>query len=119
MAKKGEELTNYERYLANVKIRGYSNLPIPDHEESIAELIAEGDRILEREAKKNTTKASTPSTKPPVNNPYFQARLKILAAMDPEKRELIERLEKEGKKESRQYQEFIQEVQKLGDKLLS
>lgn len=120
MAKMGEELTNYEKYLANVKIRGYSNLPIPDHEESIAELIAEGDRLLEQESKKKIApKASTPLTKTSSNNPYFQARLKILSAMDPEKRQLIERLEKEGKKDTRQYQEFIQEIQKLGDKLSS
>lgn len=122
MAKKGEELTNYEKYLANIKHRGYDHLPIPDHEESIDELIAEGDRLLEQEAQKKTTttpKAPTLPTKASSNNPYLQARLKILSAMDPEKRQFIERLEKEGKKDTRQYQEFIQEIQKLGDKLSS
>lgn len=116
---KSSDLTNYERYLSNVKLRGYANLPIPDHEESIDELIAEGDRLLEQEAKKKTIAKSSPSTKSTSNNPYLQARLKILSAMDPETRQVIESLEKEGKKESRQYQEFIREVQRLGDKLSS
>ena len=37
--------------------------------------------------------------------------------MDPEKRTLIERLEKEGKTDSCQYKDFVTQIQKLGDKL--
>ncbi len=116
-----DELTNYQRYLNNVNQRGYTNLPIPDHIETIAELIAEGDRLLKQEAKAKAPKAARRSTKPKEvetsNNPYRQARLTILSEMDSEKRNLIERLEKEGKTDSPQYKDFVTQIQKLGDKL--
>lgn len=118
MAKKGEELTNYSKYLANVKHRGYEHLPIPDHDESIEELIAEGNRLLEQEAqKKSTSQPSVPPTTPSSDNPYLRARKKILSDMTEEKRKLIERLEKEGKTDSYQYQDFIVQVSKLGDSM--
>lgn len=119
MAKKGEKLTNYEKYLANIKRRGYSNLPIPDHEETIDELIAEGNRLLEQEAQKKATtpKAPTLPTKVSSNNPYLRARKKILSEMTEEKRRLIERLEKEGKTDSYQYEDFVAQICKLGDSM--
>lgn len=118
MAKKGEELTNYEKYLANVKHRGYEHIPTPDHEESIDELIAEGNRLLEQEAqKKSTTQPVTPPTTPSTDNPYLRARKKILFEMPEEKRKLIERLEKEGKTDSYQYTDFVAQVRKLGDSM--
>lgn len=115
MAKKGEELTNYEKYLANVKHRGYEHLPIPDHEETIDELIAEGNRLLEQEAKKTPSQAPPPTTTS--DNPYLLARKKILSEMTEEKRKLIERLEREGKTDSYQYEDFIQQIRKLGDSM--
>lgn len=116
-----DELTNYQRYLNNVNQRGYTNLPIPDHIETIAELIEEGDQLLKQEAKAKAPKTAKRSAKPKEvetsNNPYRQARLTILSEMDSEKRNLIERLEKEGKTDSYQYKDFVSQIQKLGDKL--
>lgn len=118
MAKKGEELTNYEKYLANVKHRGYERLPIPDHEETIDELIAEGNRLLEQEAQKAAkAQAAVPPPTPSSDNPYLRARKKILSEMTEEKRKLIERLEKEGKTDSYQYEDFVAQVRKLGDSM--
>lgn len=118
MAKKGEELTNYEKYLANIKHRGYDHLPIPDHEESIDELIAEGDRLLEQEAQKAAkSQAATPPTVASSDNPYLRARKKILSEMTEEKRKLIERLEKEKKTDSYQYKDFVDQIRKLGDSM--
>ncbi len=111
MAKKGEELTNYEKYLDNVKRRGYEHLPIPDHEETIDELIAEGNRLLEQDAK------TTPPTTTSSDNPYLLARKKILSEMTEEKRKLIERLEREGKTDSYQYEDFVKQIYKLGDSM--
>lgn len=117
MAKKGEELTNYEKYLANVKHRGYSHLPIPDHEESIDELIAEGNRLLEQEAQKAAKSQAAVPPEVSSDNPYLRARKKILSEMNEEKRKLIERLEKEGKTDSYQYEDFVAQVRKLGDSM--
>lgn len=118
MAKKGEALTNYEKYLANVKHRGYEHLTIPDHEESIEELIAEGNRLLEKDSEKKTTsQAKIQPSKPASGNPYILARTKILAEMTEEKRKLIERLEREGKTESYQYEDFVVQIRKLGDSM--
>lgn len=121
MAKKGEELTNYEKYLANIKHRGISI--IPDHEETITELIAEGDRLLAEEAAASKPDPSDSAVPTPTkkiaesSNPYLRARMTILAEMDSEKRKLIERLEKEGKTDSYQYTDFVSQIQKLGDSL--
>ena len=118
MAKKGEELSNYEKYLANIKHRGYERLSIPDHEETIDELIAEGNRLLEQEAQKAIkTQAAVPTPTPSSDNPYLRARKKILSEMTEEKRKLIERLEKEGKTDSYQYEDFVAQVCKLGDSM--
>lgn len=115
---KNTDLTNYERYLNNLKIRGYDKLSPPLKEESINDLIAEGDRLLEAEAKKSTVKAKkSTSNTTTSNNPYRQARLKILSEMDKSQRTLIETLEKEGKKDSREYLEFVKNISTLGDKL--
>lgn len=117
MARKSEELSNYQRYLANVKHRGYANLPIPDHEESIDELIAEGERLLEKEAQMKSSPRAEVTSKPSPSNPYLLARKKLLEEMDSEKQKLIERLEREGKTDSYQYQDFVKQIMTLGDKL--
>lgn len=116
---KSSNLTNYEKYLNNVKLRGYANLTIPDHEETIEELLIEGDRLLRQEGSKKSPPVATVKPQPKVSstNPYFQARQKILSEMDSEKRKLIERLEKEGNTDSYQYQDFIEQIRKLGDQL--
>lgn len=116
----GNDLSNYQRYLHNLKHRGFdvNPLPIPPNEPSLDELIAEGDRLLEEEAKANLQKKKTKSSsKSKSKNPYHQAREKILSDMDPEKRKHILRLEKENKKDSYQYEDFLKEIQKLGDQL--
>lgn len=117
MAKSSSDLSNYQRYLNNLKIRGYENLPQPNHQETIDELIAEGNRLLEEDAKKSKTSPKVKSKTPPSNNPYVRARNQILSEMDPEKRKLIERLEKEGNKDCSQYKDFIEQIRKLGDQL--
>lgn len=118
---KSSNLTNYEKYLNNVKLRGYANLPIPDHEETIEELLIEGDRLIRKEESQKSSPTITvnPPPKASSNNPYFQARQKILSEMDSEKRKLIERLEKEGNTDSYQYQDFVEQIRKLGDQLSS
>ena len=121
--KKSEEMTNYERYLANIKQRGISSLP--NREETLTEIIAEGDRLLAKEvatppAATTDAPISTPTKKiAESSNPYLRARLTILGEMDSEKRKLIERLEKEGKQDSYQYEDFVKQIAKLGDKLSS
>jgi hypothetical protein len=118
MSRKSEELTNYEKYLNNLKHRGYENLPIPDQEESIDKLVAEGNRLLEEESqKKPTTQSKVSSINPPSDNPYLRARKKILSEMTEEKRSLIIRHEKEGKTDSSQYKDFVALIRKLGDNM--
>lgn len=118
---KNKELTNYQRYLANVKNRGYDKLSSPKQKESIDDLIAEGDRLLEEESKAIVSTASVSSTPPKERatstNPYRQARLKILSEMDPEKRSFIEQLEKAHNTDHYQYTDFVKQIQKLGDQL--
>ena len=117
MAKSSSDLTNYQRYLNNLKSRGYENLQLPDHQETIDELIAEGNRLLEEDEKKNKISPRVKKSASPSSNPYVRARNQILSEMDPEKRKLIERLEKEGNKNCAQYNDFIEQIRKLGDKL--
>jgi hypothetical protein len=119
MAKSSNDLTNYKKYLNNIKQRGYENLPIPKRQETVDELIAEGNRLLEEDAKHQSSQKTSKITKPTTSsgNPYFQARQKILSDMDPGKRKIIEQMETEGNTDSRQYQEFVEQIHKLGDKL--
>lgn len=113
MAKSSNDLTNYKRYLNNLKHRGI-NSP-PDHEESLNEIIAEGNRLLEQEAQTTSTKSKVSPPNTPSDNPYLRARKKILSEMTEERRKLIDRLEKEGKTDSYQYKDFVAQVHKLGD----
>lgn len=116
MSRKSEELTNYEKYLNNLKHRGITNPP--DHEESIDELVAEGNRLLEQESQtKSTTQSKVSPINIPSDNPYLRARKKILSEMTEEKRKLIDRFEKEGNTDSYQYKDFVAQVRKLGDSM--
>jgi len=113
--KHNEELSNYNKYINNLKQRGYKNLPPEsDLNQTLTDAIKEGDNLLELEEKSKNS-LNTNSSTPTSTNPYRKAWIKIVSEMDAEKKRFIERLQKEGKLDSYQYEDFIKQVAKLGD----
>lgn len=107
------------------------NLPIPDHKETIQELVAEGNKLLEQDEKNSSSTVAKPSVSPaptaPVlssdsKNPYIRARIQLLNQWkkDPRtawKAEEIENMERKKETNNRHYDEFVHEVRLLGDTL--
>lgn len=122
---KGSSNSNYDKYLTNLKHRGYDKLPIPDHEESLDEIIAEGEKLLlEDEAKKKKQTVSSPSVaskSPPKpvspENPYLKARNQTLKDYGEKKAKMILKMEAEKDVDNDIYTCFYQRVMELGDKL--
>lgn len=127
MATKSNGFEPYEDKLRKVKLSDglYSrkNLPIPDHEETIAELVKEGERLIAEEEKlrqrnvitetrRLETKLGTTSS-----NPYIRARCDIISKMSKDKAKLIEDMESGIKPKDHRYDTFVKEVAALGDKL--
>ena len=111
------------RYLQSVKERGYENLPVPDHEQTMMELCAEGEKLLTEEEKKSPISPKPESKRlndalaASAVNPYIRARLKILNGLPPEKRTQIEEMENKGKTDNAFYKKFVKMCSDLGDKL--
>ncbi len=110
------------RYQQSVKERGYENLPIPDHTETMMELCIEGMKLLKEEEKKSApkvdeTKRLQDSLAASASGPYAKARLKILNDLPPERRIQIEEMEKKGKINNPLYEKFVKMIATLGDKL--
>jgi hypothetical protein len=125
---------SYEEYLNSVKLTKMSrfNLPKPDHEESIAEAVAEGFKLLEEEEKgKSKAKASDILGYDPnsdkkrletklastSDNPYIRARIQILNKMTPTARAIIEKMENGKLEKDSRYDAFVKAVEILGDQL--
>ncbi len=107
------------RYQQSVKERGYENLPIPDHTETMMELCIEGMKLLKEEkpAPKVENKRLQDALAASASNPYIRARLKILNDLPPERRNQIEEMENKGKTNNPLYEKFAKMVATLGDKL--
>lgn len=129
MAKKsGDSFEDYAKKVQGVKldINSRHNMPTPDHEESIAELVAEGERLLAEEEKlKSKQKTAAPAkdeSKDLTNklgsmstNPYVRARVEVLNKMPKWKRSEIEEMEKTGNINNQYYDQFCKDVRILGD----
>lgn len=90
---------------------------------TIAEMIAEGEKLLREDAKvKAVTGLAAPTKKktdlPPSNqNPYVQARHQVLSKYPEWRRNEVAEMEKTGNLNNQFYDAFIKEVSVLGDKL--
>lgn len=90
---------------------------------TIAEMIAEGEKLLREDAKvKAVTGLAAPTKKktdlPPTNhNPYVQARHQVLSKYPEWRRNEVAEMEKTGNLNNQFYDAFIKEVSVLGDKL--
>ena len=96
------------------------NLPQPKHEETLAELLAEGFKLLTADkpiAPKNEAKNLNSTLTETSKNPYVRARSEILNKMTPEHRTYIEKMERGEKEKNNFFDNFQSEVIKLGDKL--
>ncbi len=106
---------NFEEYLK--KIQG-SKTPVKP--QTIPEIIAEGNKIIESETVPTTENSSEKkkTVKPVLNesNPYVKARNEILKSMPSwRSREVLE-MEKTDNKNNRYYEEFVVNVTTLGNK---
>ena len=127
MAKSDTNYQNFKKYYDNLAARGYDKLVPPNHEETLEELIAEGNRLLEAETKKPVEKTPQPCEKKRLQdtlaadskNPYVRARNKILNDLPKERRERIEAMEQTGHTDNATYEEFTKMITKLGDKFSS
>ena len=112
---------SFDSYMVH---RGITPLDMNTPEPTMAELCAEGEKLLAAEA--------TPKPQPqsPVkslenalgetsSNPYIRARFQIFKDMTPAQRKEIEELESSGKTDSSIYQAFIKQQVAIGDKLSS
>lgn len=122
MSKNNPNAPSLDKYLQSVKDRGYDKLPKPDHKETLAELIAEGNKLLELESKK--TKKTFPvksslenSLAATDSNPYIRARAQILKAMPAWRQKEIETMESTGNTDNRFYEDFVRSVTDLGNQL--
>lgn len=85
---------------------------------TIAELVAEGDALLAKEANtKPTSSCPKQVTKTTSNNPYIIARETVLNGFEEWKRNEILTMEKEKNINNRWYNDFIKEVISVGDSL--
>jgi hypothetical protein len=118
-------MKNYEDYLNQVKLTKMSrlNLPVPDHEESLAELVAEGYRLLAENEKKNEKKIKDETKRlerklgSTSNNPYIKARVEILNKMTETARGVIEKMENGKLPKDPRYDTFVKAVRIRGDQL--
>ncbi len=118
----------YQEYLDKIKLTPMSrfNLPQPDHEETLGELVAEGRKLLgEADPKPTVKKTIKADDKKKLesklastsDNPYIRARIQILNKMDALARGVIEKMEKGELPRDRRYEEFTKAVTTLGDQL--
>lgn len=79
---------------------------------TIDEMIAEGDKLLSENNSGSNTEP-IPKTK----DYYRQARLQLFQNMDAKKISMLQKMEKEKDTNNGIYQNFVDEVIKLGDKI--
>jgi hypothetical protein len=117
---------NYEKYMDQINGKDMFNrlnVPIPDHEETLDEILAEGERLIQAELKlkspktKKTVKTKSNLTSENSNNPYIKARMQLFSKMDPAKKHWIDQVERGELKKDRCYDDFVKEVAILGDAL--
>ena len=106
---KGGETDN-DKLLASLAHRGINS--ISSKEPTIPELVAEGDLLLKEDASgKPKLAAPIPKSK----DYYRQARIQLFSKMDSKKVAMLQRMEKEKDINNGIYQNFVDEVIKLGD----
>lgn len=111
MAKKKDDAFN--EYVTKNDKAEFRNHPAPPKEESLSDLIAEGNRLLEQEEK--IIKKSAPSSLKNESNPYIRARAEVLKKMPSWKRNEIATMEKEHNLDNPYYDDFVKQVRILGD----
>lgn len=125
MAKKSDSFEDYVTKLQQVKLSDglYSrkNLPQPDHEETIAELVAEGERLIAEEEKlkkpKDESKRLDSTLSSTSLNPYVRARHEVLTKMSDIQKKIIEKMEKGELEKDSRYDTFCKQVATRGDQL--
>lgn len=115
MAKKNQNKDNtsdMDKLNASLAFRGAKP---GEPELTIDQLIAEGEILLAKDAKVKEKKAIEPL--PKSKDYYRQARMKLFKDMDPKKVHMLQKMEKEHDTINDIYQNFVDEVIKLGDKI--
>jgi hypothetical protein len=117
MAKRAD---NFDESLVK---RGDNPLAMNAPGQTIAELCAEGDRMLAAEGyadpKSSSNKSLETSLGEKSSNPYIRARAQVLKSMKRWQQKEIETLESSGQTDKLAYQEFVKSVIEIGDKLSS
>ena len=120
---------SFERYQKHVKEHGYDKLKKTIKDQSINDLIAEGNKLLKKDIPKESAKEPTKeipivlpksldtNTGETSTNPYIKARIQVLKTLKPWRRSEIETMEREKNIDNKFYQEFVDMVITLGDKL--
>lgn len=110
-----KKLTDNEKKLSD-RLNGVILKPIAT-EQSIKDLILEGDKLLKEDETKIVSKTITKAIPKTLNlsNPYLRAKIKILADMASNFRCEILELEKTNNLDHRFYNEFVEKVSDLGD----
>jgi hypothetical protein len=114
MAKKN---TENDKKLAD-RLKGIT-LQQSASQQTIKDLITEGDALLKQEECKPTPSTPKPAAQAPIcksSNPYLRAKHKVLSEMHSTFRGEIEELEKTGNVDHRFYTQFVEQVAALGDK---
>jgi len=114
--------TNSENYKAYLKKFDRTNIPITKKQESYADLIKEGNRLLEEEEKLQKiepVKPSIPSKS--IGNPYANAREELLSIWRKNqnlawKAKEIEDMESGKIPKNHYYDEFAKAIIEIGDK---
>ena len=116
---KDDSIKNLGDKLREMSLNSRKGLQATTAIPTIAELIAEGNALLEQEAKNPQPKKKTSNKSPAASkkNPYLQARLNVLNAYLEWRRNEVAKMEKEGDVENRFYRDFLKSVQEEGDKL--
>jgi hypothetical protein len=112
LKKLGDKLRAWE---AQEALKAKKKIPVQTvPNESIAQMVAEGNAIIEKENEVNIKKMSPAVLS---NNPYVKARIIVLKQLTGWKLKEINRMEMENDKDNRLYAEFVENVAKEGDKL--
>lgn len=123
---------NFKRYQVRLaKLQQEGNLVAPPElpiDQLISLLAAEGNKLLQAEPGAKPPKIKPPQQKPDnakleaslaamSKNPYIRARGMILEKLSTSRRKEIMEMEKNGNINNTKYQEFLNDVTKLGDSL--
>jgi hypothetical protein len=113
--KLGEKLNE----MMNKEKLSRKNLKPTSSEPSIAQLVTEGNTLLDEETKSTATEKKS-DTVPEAElkvNPYYAARLIVLKRMDAWHRNEVLRMEQEKNKDNRFYDDFVIQQRIEGDRL--